>query len=87
MAHRQITLGDSEQAGQPRLRRQQIIKTRIELLLRNPIADVEQMPLAVVKKAEVRFSCQPFKRNGQRQQAPGRLKAPVRGQRLRIKCC
>ena len=48
MAHRHIALGDGQQAGQARFRGQQIIKSRVHLLLCDAVADVKQMPLAVV---------------------------------------
>jgi hypothetical protein len=44
MADRHVALGDCQQAGKARLRCEQIVEARVELLLGDPIADVEQVP-------------------------------------------
>ena len=53
VAHRHVALGDRQQAGQARLRGQQVVEAGVELLLGDAVADVEQVALAVVQEAEV----------------------------------
>ena len=53
MLHRHVALGNRQQAGQSRFRCQQVVEAGIELLFGHPVADVEQVPLAVVQEAEV----------------------------------
>ena len=53
VAHRHVALGDGQQAGQARLRGQQVVEAGVELLLGDAVADVEQVPPAVVQEAEV----------------------------------
>ena len=80
--HRHIALGNRQQAGQARLRRQQVVEARIELLLGDPVADVKQVPLAVIKKAEVGLPGQLLELIGQRPQLrAGLAAAVVRGRR------
>ena len=60
VAHRHVALGDGQQAGQARFRRQQVVIARVELLLGDSVADVEQAALAVVQETEVGFPGQCF---------------------------
>jgi hypothetical protein len=71
VAHRHVAAGDREQAGQARLRCQQVIETGVELLFGDPVADVEQVPVGVVQEPEVGLPGQRLEGLGQRAQAIG----------------
>ena len=69
VAHRHVALGDGEQAGQARLRGQQVVETGVELLLGHAVADVKEVPLAVVQEAEIGAPGQLLEVGGQGLQA------------------
>ena len=73
MAHRHIAFGNGQKAGQPGLRGQQVIEPAIQLLLRNPKANVKKMPAAAVEKVQIARPGQLLKRPGQRTKAFIRL--------------
>ena len=79
VADRYVALGDREQAGQARLRSEQVVETRIELLLGNAVADVKETAFAVVQKTEVGLPGQHFTARGNGLQAPHRVVADHRG--------
>ena len=78
MAYRHIALGDGQQAGQARLGGQQVVKAGVQLLLRDPVAKVEQVALAVVQKAELGRPGQLVALQGQ---CPQALAGAARGRR------
>ena len=73
VAHRQVALGNRQQAGQARLRRQQVVEAGVKLLLGNAVADVQQMPFGVVQESKVGLPGQLLAGRRQRLQTPRRL--------------
>ena len=73
VAHRQIALGDRQQAGQARLRRQQVVEAGVKLVLCNAVADVQQVPFGVVQECKVGLPGQLLAGRRQRLQTPRRL--------------
>ena len=53
MRRRDVALGDGDEAGEPRLRREQIVTTRVEAVIGNAVADREELPRRVEEKAEL----------------------------------
>ena len=72
MPDRYIALCDGKQAGEAGFRRQQVVKTRIELLLGDPKTDMKQLALEVVQELEISF--------------PGKLIADVGHSEQAVRC-
>ena len=53
MRRRDVTLGNRDEACEPRLRRQQIVTTRVEAAIGNAVADREELPRRIEEKAEL----------------------------------
>ena len=49
----EMTLGDHDEAGQPRLRGKQVVVARITTLFAGVVTDDEKVPLAVVEQSEI----------------------------------
>ena len=87
---RHVALGDREQAGQARFGGEQVVEAGVELLLGDAVADVEQVPLAVVQEREIGLPGERLAARGNRLQAvhriaiDRRLAARVGALRLRI---
>jgi len=85
MLCRHIALGDSPQAGQPRLRGQQIVKTGVKCAVRHPVTDVQQALARVVQKTELRLGRQLAATRGKGLQ-PGRYGSFYVGLRIVQQC-
>ena len=53
VTHWHVALGNRQQTGQTRFRSQQVVKTGVQMVFGDPVANVQQMPLAVVQEAEI----------------------------------
>ena len=53
VARRDVALGDRDEAREPRLGGEKIVAARVERALGHPIADREQLAVAVEQKAEL----------------------------------
>ena len=53
MRRRDVTLGNGDEACEPRLRRQQIVTTRVEAVIGNAVPDREELPRRVEEKAKL----------------------------------
>ena len=70
VAHRHIGLGNGQQAGQARFRRQQVVEAGVQLLFGHPQAQVHQVTSGVVEAGEVGLPGQAFAVVGHGVQAP-----------------
>src|SRR5713226_8922973 len=53
MRRRDVTLGNGDEAGEPRLRRKQIVTTRVEAVIENAVPDREELSRRVEEKAKL----------------------------------
>ena len=70
--HGHVTLGNGQQAGHARLGGQQVVKSGVQHMVVNAVANVQQVSFGVIQEAEVGFPRQGFQPLGQRLQAQRR---------------